>query len=257
MSYTPNLSLRAPRLHEFGQRVAGSYFCHLAGRGVLGFALGIIALRRASPRFAIAAITFAYLAQDYYQSKQKQLKNEWGLTKYLFQHVKGTFPWFSEIVKGQLFLGGLPLKNWGHEEELRKLGVTHVLSIVEKEEFAPKLVSFPVQREPNETWLHIPCADHKAVSKDDLGRSVQWIDEKIKQGNSVLVHCKSGKGRSVMAVIAYLSLHGSMDLPPKLRAGTHPREMNSYIKNQLRHQIDMNNDQMDDLDEFFNQNRQK
>ncbi|MDK2870190.1 MAG: hypothetical protein PWP39_1425 [Pyrococcus sp.] len=52
--------------------------------------------------------------------------------------------------------------------------------------------------------LHVPIPDFTAPSIEELKYIVKWIDEKVKEGKKVLVHCYGGSGRSGTVVVAWL-----------------------------------------------------
>ncbi len=53
-------------------------------------------------------------------------------------------------------------------------------------------------------YLNVPVLDHKAPSLHRLRHAINWMDTHISMGNSVVVHCALGRGRSVFVVAAYL-----------------------------------------------------
>ncbi|MBU2878827.1 diacylglycerol kinase family protein [Aliiglaciecola lipolytica] len=56
----------------------------------------------------------------------------------------------------------------------------------------------------NMDYLNVPVLDHQTPSKDDLMQAISWIDNHIKTGKAVVVHCALGRGRSVLVMAAYL-----------------------------------------------------
>lgn len=115
--------------------------------------------------------------------------------------------WWDDINES-IILGALPLRNMGHVEELVEKGVTAILSIVELFEFDSKIFTVPATRA---TWVeagvkmkHISTPDYEPIAIDLLDEAVEYIHEQIENGKKLYVHCKSGKGRSPMAVICYL-----------------------------------------------------
>ncbi|MEW9796755.1 diacylglycerol kinase family protein [Alteromonas sp. CYL-A6] len=53
-------------------------------------------------------------------------------------------------------------------------------------------------------YLNIPVLDHTSPTPEQLHTAINWIDQQIKDGHKVVVHCALGRGRSVLVVAAYL-----------------------------------------------------
>lgn len=66
-----------------------------------------------------------------------------------------------------------------------------------------------------ETWdsfgvhvKHLPIPDFGTPGIDELRELIEWIKEEADNGNTVLVHCVGGIGRSGMVAAAYLIANG-------------------------------------------------
>jgi protein-tyrosine phosphatase len=57
-------------------------------------------------------------------------------------------------------------------------------------------------------YLNFKIPDRYGASSEVLSQIVALIDEKVNEGRKVLVHCNLGRGRSALAVAAYLVSHG-------------------------------------------------
>lgn len=53
-------------------------------------------------------------------------------------------------------------------------------------------------------YLNLPVLDHTSPNEDQLNTAINWIDQQIKSGRKVVVHCALGRGRSVLTMAAYL-----------------------------------------------------
>lgn len=56
--------------------------------------------------------------------------------------------------------------------------------------------------------LYLPTPDTYPLSVDQLLEGAQWVNEKIKDGGKVLIHCEHGVGRSVLLTCAALVYAG-------------------------------------------------
>ena len=56
--------------------------------------------------------------------------------------------------------------------------------------------------------LHLPTPDTFPLSVEQLTRGAIWANERIQQGEHVLIHCEHGVGRSVLLTCAVLIYDG-------------------------------------------------
>lgn len=83
-------------------------------------------------------------------------------------------------------------------EWLAKNGIGSILSLTEE----------PLPKE----WTqglglsngHVPMRDHEPPNVDAMGRAVSFIQEQMKAGRGVAVHCLAGEGRTGCVISAYL-----------------------------------------------------
>lgn len=118
-----------------------------------------------------------------------------------------TQPYFSSITP-LLYLGGMPLSNYGHLQTLKSLGIKSVLAVSEKKEFSPGPWSHPIQprqwAEKNILFHQLHQRDLEPLSMENIAMGVGFISEQVKQGKATYIHCNVGKGRSVSLLLAYL-----------------------------------------------------
>ena len=121
--------------------------------------------------------------------------------------------WWSKIEPYNLYLGALPLNNLWHSEGISKLGVTHVLSMVEDFEMDEGWFNVPVKGQDWEKHgivnKQIKAVDFLPLKQEEIEEGVKYLHSHLEKGKIVYVHCKAGRGRSASIVIAYLmKYHG-------------------------------------------------
>lgn len=130
--------------------------------------------------------------------------------------LKNNRPWWSNIIPG-LKLGAIPIADWEHgslllEEsflENRKLGLI-VSCCGDFELKGNGLITLtPVSPhfwvEKNVTHLQVKMRDFGGdVPLDQIRIAVEQMHQYIQSGKTAYVHCKAGRGRSVVMVICYL-----------------------------------------------------
>ncbi len=100
----------------------------------------------------------------------------------------------SEITP-QLYVGGqFKKRGW---RILRSWGISAVVNM--RSEFDDRAVA-----EDLVDYLHLPTADDHAPQMKDLQEGVEFIQQAIKTGRKVYVHCGSGVGRAPTMAAAYL-----------------------------------------------------
>lgn len=107
-----------------------------------------------------------------------------------------------------LYLGRLPLKNTGDHQFIINNNCA-VLSVVELHENTTLgILSDPVTpedwKQSNIAQKQIETPDFNPLSVEDIIQGVEFIEENIKKGKNVYVHCKAGRSRSAAIVICYL-----------------------------------------------------
>ncbi|MBO8174365.1 MAG: dual specificity protein phosphatase family protein [Thermococcus sp.] len=64
--------------------------------------------------------------------------------------------------------------------------------------------------------LYSPIEDFSAPTLNQLIEIVKWIDERVKEGKKVLIHCFGGSGRSGTIAVAYLMYSQGLSLKDAL-----------------------------------------
>ncbi|KAJ7460662.1 protein-tyrosine phosphatase-like protein [Mycena latifolia] len=95
------------------------------------------------------------------------------------------------------------------EKQLSKLGITHIVSILDRVPTIPECI-------PENHRLHISIADRADVDiQQYLDQTTEFINAALDESedNKVLVHCFQGVSRSATVVCAYLVATTSMTAP--------------------------------------------
>lgn len=152
---------------------------------------------------------------------------------HLYRFIHGLPELKRSLITPNLYLGGqYSLKK---VPDLKRLGVTGIVNM--------RLHS--VHRGETDLGLQIldlPTPDRTAPSMADLNKGVLFIDDQIKKGGKVYIHCKFGEGRGPTMAIAYL-----------IHSGMRYDDAFTLVK-KVRTFIDPTRDQINRLKEFEQQN---
>ncbi len=94
---------------------------------------------------------------------------------------------------------------------LARTGITHVVDT--RAEYRDDIQA--MAREHIEL-LHLPTPDTYPLTVEQLRQGASWVQERIKQGGRVLIHCEHGVGRSVLLACAVL-VYGGMKAQDALK----------------------------------------
>eukprot|EP00466_Bigelowiella_natans_P011520 jgi/Bigna1/140188/aug1.54_g14896 len=132
----------------------------------------------------------------------------------------------NEITK-QIWLGDCKAAKkivLGNEDAYTLLGITHVLDVSDRIHYSPdeKLHKTKV--------LKVPMKDggHTALDEKHLSTCFGFIEDSIKSGGKVLVHCHVGINRSASIVIAWLMKSKSWNLERTLKELRKKRSVYPY-----------------------------
>ncbi|KAE9116525.1 hypothetical protein PF010_g8928 [Phytophthora fragariae] len=126
-------------------------------------------------------------------------------------------PWWSHI-ESKLILGALPLQNENHLDQLvQDEGVRAIVTMNQSVELLPNLLATPVSPEEWESAQVGQCfgstGDFSPPTLETIQRCVDFVHEQVDvRQNSTYVHCKAGRGRSTVVVVAFLIQYRSMTL---------------------------------------------
>ncbi|TMW63561.1 hypothetical protein Poli38472_002502 [Pythium oligandrum] len=134
----------------------------------------------------------------------------------LFLHHEKRRPWWSRV-QTHLLLGALPLREKRHLEVLTKEeNVQAVVTMNQPTELQPNWLNTPVSPDDWAAANVVQCfgttEDFSPPSLETIQRCVAFVHEQTSAGKTTYVHCKAGRGRSTVVVIAYLMQHHGMTL---------------------------------------------
>src|SRR5438067_7557025 len=95
-----------------------------------------------------------------------------------------------------------------HPEDIKALaaaGVTHVVDT--RSEYCDDAEALAKE---HIELLHLPTADTRPLTIEQMLEGAKWVQERMKQGGRVLIHCEHGVGRSALltsAVLVYNGMH--------------------------------------------------
>lgn len=114
------------------------------------------------------------------------------------------FDWYTEILPGQLWLGGAPTKQRDYDYLLGQ-GITAVIDIR-----AERLDDVELYKRHNVDFLKLRVLDIMVPSTEQIEEAMQFTRRNIESGGNVYIHCAKGRGRSGVLVMAYLMRYHDM-----------------------------------------------
>jgi len=104
---------------------------------------------------------------------------------------------FGWVNRGKLAASGIPSSR-DQVEWLARHGVNSVLTLTEAPLPAEWFEGLNIR------VRHLPMKDHEVPPVGALDEAATYIDQEVKSGRTILVHCLAGKGRTGSALAAYL-----------------------------------------------------
>jgi len=168
-----------------------------------------------------AGHTFSFFEADEWQKKWA-LYTTGRISHILTKRLRDRGPLRIELVKGKYVLPGrlgitlLPgRKDYNRKiredmATMRNKGVTHVVTLIMGDEFAQYGVDDLLEnyREGGFTVRHFPIKDQRIPTVRHVMELMEWMDDIIQQGNTILVHCVGGLGRAGLVAACYLIYRG-------------------------------------------------
>ena len=98
-------------------------------------------------------------------------------------------------ITGQVYIGTNACCMTHFSAALRKKGITVDISLEEENLDHPRGV---------EAYIWLPTKDHTAPKVDPVLAGIEALDELLRRGKKVFIHCKNGHGRAPTFFAAYL-----------------------------------------------------
>lgn len=130
------------------------------------------------------------------------------LVQNVLKNCFGNWDWVTEIEEG-IYLSALPLKEMGFKQWIQDNNVA-VLAIVEPFELQTTTLAGKAIDYQGINHRTILSPDFLALTPENLREAADWIKGKREAGTAVLIHCKSGVGRSASSLAAYYVLKQKM-----------------------------------------------
>lgn len=122
--------------------------------------------------------------------------------RYVYERLQG-HRWFDKITP-QLWLGGAPT----YDRDYQFLLDNNISAVLDMRAEREGDRDFYARHDIN--YHRLEVLDATVPSDEYMSEGADWIDEQIKDGRTVLVHCAKGRGRSATLVAAYLMRHESI-----------------------------------------------
>jgi protein-tyrosine phosphatase len=124
------------------------------------------------------------------------------LIRFFYERILG-HRWFDQV-SDQIWLGGAPHYPRDYEY-LLELGIDAVVNIR-----AERHDDFKLYERHGIEYLRLNVPDVMVPSPEILDEGVEFIHKHVEAGDSVLIHCAKGRGRSVALLAAYFMRHGDL-----------------------------------------------
>eukprot|EP01127_Copromyxa_protea_P014730 TRINITY_DN4155_c0_g1_i1.p1 TRINITY_DN4155_c0_g1~~TRINITY_DN4155_c0_g1_i1.p1 ORF type:complete len:262 (+),score=68.46 TRINITY_DN4155_c0_g1_i1:115-900(+) len=148
-----------------------------------------------------------------FQKTKEQMIYYVSLGYNLTMHNAETQPWWNRVTEF-VIVGALPFHEGDHVRKLTEIeNVGGVLILNKNFELEPNLIGTPITKDAWEkagvSALHIPTPDFHPPTLEDVMQGIEFMRSIVSTKKTVYVHCKAGRGRSVVATVCYLTYeHG-------------------------------------------------
>ena len=132
-----------------------------------------------------------------------------------------------DFIDEQVLLGGALM--FDDLERLRRQGVGAVVNLCAERPDNPRRLG---RAQMDYLWL--PVADTQAPTVDQIVQGLAWLEQCLRTGRKVYIHCAAGMGRSVTLLACWYLYTGSMSVPQVLAFVKRRRPQASLTRRQVR-----------------------
>lgn len=222
-----NADSKANKIVNFVKKILSSPTFWTTAIGLLGLGLCISAIANPALSTTFLGIGITSLVSSLAVGLlfKKEIKYEISFWNVLYRNKfhSTKWPWYSKI-DDNIYLGAMPLKNKGHIDKLTDLAKSEgkklaILSVLEPWEMQrePLLISPVTPKDWQEKKVEqktIAATDFVPPTLTQLEEGVRFIQNKVKEGKKVYIHCKAGRGRSATTLACYYMIQNNCP-PPK------------------------------------------
>jgi len=135
----------------------------------------------------------------------------------------------------ELYVGSCPLRADDVDHLRRSFGITAVLNLQTEDDFVFWEIDWPrLEARCREAGVEVRRVPVRDFDVDDLCRklpaAVEALDELLRKGHTVYVHCSAGINRAPSTVVAYLHWIRGWDLDEAVRRVKTCRECEPYLE---------------------------
>ena len=136
--------------------------------------------------------------EDDFEQESVEISDDWHLFNF-------RFPALYDRVSKEVVVGVAPISHRIVNDLYKNENVRGVVNLCREWQGANAFY-----KELGMSHLILPTTDFSLPNEDSCRQAADFINKHAQRGESVYVHCKAGRGRSVAVVVAYLAIYRGM-----------------------------------------------